>query len=100
MILDNNICSFSNLDHDDIDSEKKLIIVLRLLKKVLANIENISSYVISGDSLREISEKLVETYKIEELSQHALNKINLLDKVYHLGVEIDFKKNYKDLYGE
>jgi hypothetical protein len=96
MILDKHISSVSDHSNEGIDSGKNLEDVLMLLKKVLANLENISSYVVSGDSLREISEKLVDTYKIEELSRHALSKINLLDKVYHLKAEIEFRKNYKN----
>lgn len=89
IILDNYIRVFANHKIDQFSPSEKLKIIMRLLKKSLASLENPINYVVSGDTLRELHDKLVETFKIEELENNSLKKIEFLEKIYSVGISIN-----------
>lgn len=88
LILDHNIRNFANHKADRLKPSEKLRIIINLFKKTLSCLENPSSYVISGDSLREINEMLADTYNLKLLEDNTLKKINVLEKVFDLGISL------------
>ncbi len=88
MQLDKHIKAFSNHVADKYLPSEKLGIILNLVKKTLANMQNPLCYVVSGDSLREINDLLADTFKTIDLENHAIRKVSLLEKIYDLGLRI------------
>ena len=94
MILDKYIRKFSNHVIDTFTPKEKLTIIIKLMKKTLAGLDDPMSYVISGDSLREFYERLVESYKLKIIEDNAIKKVNMLNSLYRLGLELDISDLY------
>lgn len=92
IILDRHIRVFSNHKIDEYRPSQKLWIVLNLLKKSIANIENPISYVVSGDALREIHNLLIDTFKLKELESSSIKKSEMLYLIYNIGVKYSLTK--------
>jgi hypothetical protein len=88
MNLDIYVRIFSNHSVDTMLPSEKLKIMLNSTKRILANTENPILYTVSGDTLKEISEVLGDTFKLKELEENALKKLNLLEKIFEIGLSI------------
>jgi hypothetical protein len=88
-MLDEKIKSFSNHKYDLLSSKEKLSIIIQILKKSSICLDDPTSYVISGDSLREVHDMIISTFKIKDLQQLALQKSEMLERIYSLGNKVD-----------
>ena len=93
MVLDKYVKVFSNHKIDKYTPSQKLQIIMIVIKKSLSNLENPTNYVVSGDSLREIHELLVNTYKLDKLDKMALRKSELLETIFDLSAR-QYSANY------
>lgn len=86
-MTDNLIRRFS---YNTIDAREKLQNMISLFNMSSCCLEDPSIYTVSGNALREIHDDIVNTFKLKELADTLLVKINLLEKTYTRTTEKNF----------
>lgn len=77
--LDKKLKNFSG---KDMSAQVKLNRIISVINHFTSCLEDPSSYVISGDALREIHEKLIDTTRVNSLTDIVLKKIDMLERLY------------------
>lgn len=84
-ILDESLRNFTERESQPKEKLQKMI---KLINKFTICLEDPTTYVISGDALREIHEKLVDTYRLKDLMEVVLKKVDMLERLYRHGIEL------------
>ena len=92
-MLDNSLKNFSNAERTPKDRLKSII---ELINKFTTSLEEPSTYLISGDALREIHEELISSFRLEKLIELLLKKIDMLERLYRYNLELSWAKKIID----
>lgn len=90
-MMDETIRRFS---YNFMETSEKLEHMISMINLSSSCLEDPNTYVVSGNAVREIYDNLISTFKLNELSDVLIKKINLLEKVYQRGAEKDVYKKY------
>ncbi|MCD4773081.1 MAG: hypothetical protein K8R41_06830 [Bacteroidales bacterium] len=91
-IIDEALKNFTEKSLSAGDRVKK---IMNLLNKFSACIEDTSNYFIGGDALREIHDKLIDNFKVNDLMNITLRKIDMLERTYKYQLEQAWTEPYK-----
>lgn len=64
--------------------------IISLIDKLTTCLEDPASYVIGGDALKELHEKLIDTYRLKDLVELMLKKLDMLEKLFQHGLELSW----------
>lgn len=86
-ILDESLKNFAG---KEMSPKQRLHKIIGLINQFMSCLEDPTTYVISGDALREIQEKLMDTSRIESLSDVVLKKMDMLQQLYKYRLELSW----------
>lgn len=86
-ILDKSLKNFSD---PKLSANEQLHRIIKLINQFTSCLEDPTAYVISGDALREIQEKLVDTTRIDSLGTVVFRKLDLLERMYKYQLDLSW----------
>ncbi len=94
-IIDEALKNFKGDNNEySLNAKERVERIMNLIIKFSSCLEDMSNYFIGGDALREIHDKLLDNFKIDDLLSLTLSKIDMLEKYYKYSVEISWAKRY------
>ncbi|MBF0555208.1 MAG: hypothetical protein HQK96_11745 [Nitrospirae bacterium] len=88
-IIDESMKNF-RVGKGALSPKERLQKIINLSDKFIACLEDPSAYVCSGDALREIHERLLDTFKIKDMTEVALKKLDMLERLFSHGLEMSW----------
>ena len=86
-MLDEQLKFFSNDKFNIYSQSEKLKRLIQLMKKSVTSLDDPTSYIISGDSMKELYDMLRNTFKLSELQIIAGRKCEMIEQIYNLGLK-------------
>lgn len=89
--------TIKKISYDNLNVKKKFDDIISIINNASQCLEDPLIYNVSGNVLREITTELRDTYRIKELEQYVIKKIDLLEKVNDYAVKRDtYDKYFKE----
>lgn len=84
--------ALKNFTDETLNARERVEKIMKLIIKFSSCLEDTSNYFIGGDALREIHDKLIDNFKINDLLNITLKKIDMLEKYSKYSLEISWSK--------